>query len=136
MIGHAGELHPRVVADPRPPARACALELDLGALLSAAMAPPVLPPLSPYPPADRDVALLVPAGVSAPMCRRHCARVPVKTWKGFGCSTTSPPLMGSVRWPTGCGGAPAARSLRRRSMRSATRAVAEAVARTGARQRA
>ncbi len=36
VVGHAGELHPRVVADAELPARACALEIDLGALLSAA----------------------------------------------------------------------------------------------------
>lgn len=64
-IGFAGELHPRAVAAAQLPARACALELDLGVLLSVAEPPPVLPPLSPYPAADRDVALLVPDGVTA-----------------------------------------------------------------------
>jgi phenylalanyl-tRNA synthetase beta chain len=65
VVGHAGELHPRVVAEAELPARACVMELNLGALIAASAPPPVLPPLSPYPPADRDVALLVPAGVSA-----------------------------------------------------------------------
>jgi phenylalanyl-tRNA synthetase beta chain len=65
VIGHAGELHPRVVADNDLPPRACAFELDLGALVAEVEPPPVLPPLSPYPAADRDVALLVPAGVNA-----------------------------------------------------------------------
>jgi phenylalanyl-tRNA synthetase beta chain len=65
VIGHAGELHPGVVAQAELPARACAMELDLGALIAASSPPPVLPPLSPYPPADRDVALLVPVGASA-----------------------------------------------------------------------
>lgn len=65
VVGYAGELHPRVVADAGLPARACALELNLGDLIDAAEPPPVLPPLSPYPPADRDVALLVPDGVNA-----------------------------------------------------------------------
>ncbi len=57
-IGHAGELHPRVVAEFELPARTCAAELDLDALLAAAAEPPS-PTVSPYPPADRDVALIV-----------------------------------------------------------------------------
>ena len=65
VIGYAGELHPRVVGAADLPGRACAMELDLGALIAAAEPAPVLAPLSPYPPADRDVALLVPAQVSA-----------------------------------------------------------------------
>ena len=65
VIGYAGELHPRVVSEAGLPPRACALELNLGELIDAAEPPPVLPPLSPYPPADRDVALLLPEGVSA-----------------------------------------------------------------------
>ncbi len=65
VIGHAGELHPGVIAEAGLPARACAMELDLGALIAAAAPPPVLPPLSPYPPADRDVALVVPDGVAS-----------------------------------------------------------------------
>ncbi len=65
VIGYAGELHPRVVTEAGLPPRACALELDLGALIAAATPPPVLPPLSPYPGADRDVALLVGGDVRA-----------------------------------------------------------------------
>jgi phenylalanyl-tRNA synthetase beta chain len=65
IVGYAGELHPGVVAAAELPARACALELDLGALIDAVEPPPVLPPLSPYPGADRDVALLISPGVSA-----------------------------------------------------------------------
>jgi phenylalanyl-tRNA synthetase beta chain len=65
IIGYAGELHPGVIAAAELPARACAFELDLGALLAVIEPSPVRPPLSPYPAADRDVALLVPDGVSA-----------------------------------------------------------------------
>ncbi len=65
VIGHAGELHPRVVAVVELPPRTCAFELELDALLAAVQPPPTLPPLSPYPPADRDVALLVPDGMEA-----------------------------------------------------------------------
>lgn len=64
-VGFAGELHPRVVADAELPARACAMEVDLGVLIASAPPPAPLPPLSPYPAAERDVALLVPAGATA-----------------------------------------------------------------------
>jgi phenylalanyl-tRNA synthetase beta chain len=65
IIGYAGELHPGVIAAAGLPERSCAFELDLGALIGAIQPSPVLSPLSPYPAADRDVALLVPGGVSA-----------------------------------------------------------------------
>lgn len=65
IVGYAGELHPAVIAGAELPPRACAFELDLGALIAAAVPAPVLPPLSPYPAADRDVALLVADAVSA-----------------------------------------------------------------------
>jgi phenylalanyl-tRNA synthetase beta chain len=65
VIGHAGELHPRVVAAWELPERTCALELDLDRL-TAAVGPAVeVPPVSPYPAADRDVALVVAADVGA-----------------------------------------------------------------------
>jgi phenylalanyl-tRNA synthetase beta chain len=69
VIGHAGELHPRVVAAFDLPPRSVALELDLDALVAAAVArPPVVAPApSPYPPADRDVALVV--GIDVPVAR-------------------------------------------------------------------
>jgi phenylalanyl-tRNA synthetase beta chain len=69
VIGHAGELHPRVVAAFDLPPRSVALELDLDALVAAAVArPPVVAPApSPYPPADRDVALVV--GIDVPIAR-------------------------------------------------------------------
>ncbi|HMA47655.1 MAG TPA: phenylalanine--tRNA ligase subunit beta [Frankiaceae bacterium] len=59
VVGYAGELHPRVVAAFDLPARACAMELDLDALVAAADPPVSAPRLSAYPPADRDVALVV-----------------------------------------------------------------------------
>jgi phenylalanyl-tRNA synthetase beta chain len=65
IIGHAGELHPGVIAALGLPDRSCAFELDLGALIGAIEPSPVLSPLSPYPAADRDVALLVPDAVGA-----------------------------------------------------------------------
>jgi phenylalanyl-tRNA synthetase beta chain len=65
VLGHAGELHPRVIAAYGLVDRACAMELDLDALVGiAASGPPVIAPaVSTYPPADRDIALVVAAGV-------------------------------------------------------------------------
>ncbi len=65
VIGYAGELHPRVVAAYGLPARTCALELDLDAVVRAAAPVPAAPRLSAYPPADRDVAVVVAPGVTA-----------------------------------------------------------------------
>jgi phenylalanyl-tRNA synthetase beta chain len=66
LAGHAGELHPRVVAAYGLPERTCALELDFAVLSAAAEATTVQgPPLSAYPLATQDVALVVPAGVPA-----------------------------------------------------------------------
>ncbi|SNQ50939.1 Phenylalanine--tRNA ligase beta subunit [Frankia canadensis] len=64
-VGHAGELHPRVLGEVGLPPRAVAMELDLDALIDAATAAPPIaaPTISTYPPADRDVALVVPTRV-------------------------------------------------------------------------
>ena len=136
VVGHAGELHPRVIADAELPPRACALELDLGAVLSAALPPPVLPALSPYPPADRDVALLVPAGVAA-------AAVEAALQAGAGPDLEALRLFDD--FTTAGGQRSLAYRLRWRAGRTLTAdevnglrdaAVAEAVSRTGVRQRA
>ncbi|MDQ1724035.1 MAG: phenylalanyl-tRNA synthetase beta chain [Frankiaceae bacterium] len=63
VVGHAGELHPRVVAALGLPERAAAFELDLDAVCAAAPETPVVPTLSTYPPVGRDVALVVAADV-------------------------------------------------------------------------
>jgi phenylalanyl-tRNA synthetase beta chain len=63
VIGHAGELHPRVVSAFDLPARTCAAEIDLGVLLAAGSREEITPSVSPYPPADRDVALTVESRV-------------------------------------------------------------------------
>jgi phenylalanyl-tRNA synthetase beta chain len=66
LAGHAGELHPRVVAAYGLPSRTAALELDFAVLAAAAEATVVNgPALSAYPLATQDVALVVPAEVPA-----------------------------------------------------------------------
>jgi phenylalanyl-tRNA synthetase beta chain len=57
VIGHAGELHPRVIADLDLPQRTVAMELDLSAF---EVPPPVVTPsISAYPPVLLDLALVV-----------------------------------------------------------------------------
>jgi len=67
LAGHAGELHPRVVKAFGLPERTCAMELDLSVLFTAAegAGPVQAPPLSGYPLATQDVALIVDASVPA-----------------------------------------------------------------------
>jgi len=65
LAGHAGELHPRVIAAFGLPPRTAAMELDMSVIEAAADAlPPVqAPQLSTYPAAVQDVALVVPEAV-------------------------------------------------------------------------
>jgi phenylalanyl-tRNA synthetase beta chain len=67
LAGHAGELHPRVVQAFGLPDRTCAAELDLSVVEAAAAArgPVQEPPVSGYPVAAQDVALIVPGPVPA-----------------------------------------------------------------------
>ncbi|MEI4270796.1 phenylalanine--tRNA ligase subunit beta [Klenkia sp. LSe6-5] len=62
VVGHAGELHPRVCADLDLPPRTCAMELDLDALPEAAVVQ--APRTSSFPPVHSDLALTV--GVQVP----------------------------------------------------------------------
>jgi phenylalanyl-tRNA synthetase beta chain len=57
VVGHAGELHPRVCAALELPARTSVMELDLDALPAADV--PVGPPVSSFPPVLLDLALVV-----------------------------------------------------------------------------
>jgi len=61
VIGHAGELHPRVVAALALPERTCAMEIDLDAFDPPEPAP--APDISTFPPVLLDVALVVAAEV-------------------------------------------------------------------------
>jgi phenylalanyl-tRNA synthetase beta chain len=65
VVGHAGELHPKVCQAFGLPARASAVELDLDALIAAGPASVTAEPFSSYPVAKEDVALIVPAEVAA-----------------------------------------------------------------------
>ncbi|MEU9574278.1 phenylalanine--tRNA ligase subunit beta [Streptomyces massasporeus] len=65
IVGHAGELHPRVVKALGLPARTCAMELDLDAVEAAGDATVVAPRISTFPVATQDVALVVDAFVPA-----------------------------------------------------------------------
>ncbi|MFW3173043.1 phenylalanine--tRNA ligase subunit beta [Geodermatophilus sp. CPCC 206100] len=63
VVGHAGELHPRVCAALDLPARTSVMELDVDALPAAAV--PVGPYVSTFPPVLVDVALVVRDDVPA-----------------------------------------------------------------------
>ncbi len=66
VVGHAGQLHPRVAEDFDLPPGSVAFELDLDALTAVADDRPVQPtPVSTYPPGKEDIALVVDADVPA-----------------------------------------------------------------------
>jgi phenylalanyl-tRNA synthetase beta chain len=65
LVGHAGELHPTVLTTLGLPARACAAELDLDLLLAAADQVRAAAPVSTFPLAKEDVALVVDTAVPA-----------------------------------------------------------------------
>ena len=64
LVGHAGELHPRVVQAYGLPDRTVAMELETG-LLGSVDAPVPAPAVSTFPVATQDVALVVSADVPA-----------------------------------------------------------------------
>ena len=64
-LGHAGELHPQVIAAYGLPERTAAVEIDLSALLAAAPPRGSVAPISGYPVAKEDVALIVAVDVPA-----------------------------------------------------------------------
>jgi phenylalanyl-tRNA synthetase beta chain len=63
VVGHAGELHPKVIEALELPPRTCAMELDLDAIPLTDARP--APLVSPYPPISVDVALVAGADVPA-----------------------------------------------------------------------
>ncbi|MFI9613850.1 phenylalanine--tRNA ligase subunit beta [Streptomyces sp. NPDC052023] len=64
IVGHAGELHPRVVKALGLPARTCATELNLDALEEIGNNIPQAPRISSFPVATQDVALVVEQAVA------------------------------------------------------------------------
>ncbi|MFE2432565.1 phenylalanine--tRNA ligase subunit beta [Streptomyces sp. NPDC059373] len=65
LVGHAGELHPRVIKALHLPDRTSAMELDLDLVERASAGPVVAPRVSPFPVATQDVALVVDADIAA-----------------------------------------------------------------------
>ncbi|MBQ1098076.1 phenylalanine--tRNA ligase subunit beta [Streptomyces sp. b94] len=65
VVGHAGELHPRVLKTLGLPARTCAMELDLDAVARVGDGTPQAPGISTFPVATQDVALVVDEFVPA-----------------------------------------------------------------------
>ena len=138
VVGHAGELHPRVVTSLGLPARTCAMEIDLE-LLGLDASPVPAPRISTFPVATQDVALVVDASVPA-------ARVESALRAGAGELLESLRLFDVYRGDqVGAGRASLAFALRFRAPDrtltaeevSAAReaAVAEAARQTGAEQR-
>ena len=70
VIGYAGELHPSVVKAYGLPERACAVELNLDALIATAPRGGEIAPLSSYPMTKQDVALIVDVDVPAAEVQR------------------------------------------------------------------
>ena len=65
VVGHAGELHPKVLTELGLPPRTSAMELDFDALLPARDLPVQAPLVSTFPVASQDVALVVDESVPA-----------------------------------------------------------------------
>ncbi len=73
-IGHAGELHPRVIGELGLPARTVAFEVDLDALLAAVPVVTPAPTFSTMPVAKEDLALVVAEEVPSEVVRRSLVR--------------------------------------------------------------
>ncbi|MFE7167738.1 phenylalanine--tRNA ligase subunit beta [Streptomyces sp. NPDC057616] len=63
VVGHAGELHPRVIKALGLPERTCAMEIDLDVLEAVGNDTPQAPSISTFPVATQDVALVVDKAV-------------------------------------------------------------------------
>ncbi len=90
LVGHAGELHPKVVAALGLPSRTCVGELDVDVLTAASDTTVQARELSTYPVAQSDVALVVDEQVSA-------AALEASLWQGAGEMLESVRLMDIYR---------------------------------------
>jgi phenylalanyl-tRNA synthetase beta chain len=70
VVGYAGELHPDVCHAFDLPARTAAAEIDLDAVIAAAPSGGDVPPISAFPMAKEDVALIVAEDVPAAAVER------------------------------------------------------------------
>ncbi len=73
VIGHAGELHPRVMEATGLPERSAAFEIDVDAVIHGAMAIRPAPPVGTQPLAKEDLALVVDKEVGAETVRAALA---------------------------------------------------------------
>lgn len=64
-VGFAGELHPKLIAEANMPARSVAMEVNAELIFAAAAEVIVAKPISTFPVATQDVALVVPVTVTA-----------------------------------------------------------------------
>ncbi len=96
VVGHAGELHPRVCAALELPAGTSVMELDVDALPAAVVA--VGPPISAFPPVLQDLALLVrnevPSAAVADALRSGAGEL-LESLRGFDVYTGAPVPAGS-----------------------------------------
>ncbi len=65
VVGYAGELHPKLLADQHLPVRTVAMEINASKVFEAAADVIVAKPISTFPVATQDVALVVPAEIPA-----------------------------------------------------------------------
>ncbi len=65
VVGYAGELHPKLLADLHMPARSVAMEINAEKVFAAAPDVIVAKPISTFPVATQDVALVVPVEIPA-----------------------------------------------------------------------
>ena len=116
LAGHAGELHPRVIAAYGLPPRTSAFELDFAVLsAAAAAAEPVRgPALSAYPLATQDVALVVAREVPAAEVAAACGPERANCLRTCGCSTSTP----ARSWPGTASPSPTRCGCARRTGRS------------------
>lgn len=65
VVGYAGELHPKLIAEQNLPARTVAMEINADRVFAAAPDVIVAKPISTFPIATQDVALVVPVEIPA-----------------------------------------------------------------------